>query len=137
MLPPMPKLFPASDLGVRRRTPSPLKEIEIIPEMATRRGVMAPAIVGTAPVVTGSVAAGNAPTIAVDEHSFGMARRVSADGRMQLSLCVIAAGDLKPVGGVEVFLKFVGRSGDGGDGGGTLEISDNHRIMQFEVLPGP
>jgi hypothetical protein len=36
-----------------------------------------------------------------------------------------------------VFLKFVGRSGDGGDGGGALEISDNHRIMQFEVLPGP
>ena len=102
-------------------------------EMTTRRGVMATAIVSASAVVMGSVAAGNAPAIAGDDHSFGMARR-GERGPMQLALRVIAADDFKPVGGVEVFLTFVGRSGDGG---GALETSDNEGIVRFQVWPGP
>jgi hypothetical protein len=68
-------------------------------EMTTRGGAMATAIVGTSAVVTGSVAAGNAPVSAVDDHSFGMARRGGAYGQMSLSLRVIAADHFKLVGG--------------------------------------
>lgn len=101
--------------------------------LTTRRGAIATAIVGAAAVVTGSVAADQAPTGASDDHSLGMVRR-GADGRMQLALRIVAADDFKPVGGVEVFLTFVG---SWGDGGGALETSDREGIVRFDVSQGP
>jgi hypothetical protein len=110
-----------------------LKEIEIMTEVTTRRGAIATAIVGATAVMTGSVTSGNAPAIAGDDHSFGMARR-GERGPMQSALRVIAADDFKPVSGVEVFLTHVGK---GADGGGALETSDNDGIVLHQVWPGP
>ncbi len=101
--------------------------------LTTRRGAMATAIVGAAAVVTRSVAADKAPTGTSNDHSLGTVRR-GTDGRMQLALRIIAADDFKPVGGVEVFLTFVGR---GADGGGAIESSDRDGIVRFNVSPGP
>lgn len=117
---------------VWQRIPSNIKEIRPVSEKTDRRGAMVTAMAGVAALATGSVAT-SAQTLNRESFPVGMAGR-GADGHMQVALRILAADDLKPVAGVEVFLTFVGRSGDGG---GALETTDNEGIVRFGVWPGP
>lgn len=112
-------------------------------DATNRRHAIVTAVAGAAALATGTATACSQPAATGGGDSLGIARPVwdsfgiarrNAGGHMILALRIVAADDLEPVGGVEVFLTFVGK---GADGGGALETTDNEGIVRFEVLPGP